>query len=383
MPKHASTPKPARIALIFTVFIVLWILSGLVIRPSGTPASKDDGAQQAPLPSVRFLQGKAAERTRSISVYGVTEAARRIDLKAEVEGKVISIDAREGSLVNQGDLILSIEPRDRQAVLEKAKALVNQREIEFEAARSLEQKELGSKKKTAEALSALEQAKADEINAQVALDNTQIRAPFDGFLEKINVEAGTLVGPNVRIGEGSFNEGSNIVTIVQKTPFIATGQLSELYINEIEPGQSAEAELVTGQKRSGQVTYIGHIADPVTRTFRIEVEIDNREGDIRSGVTSSITIPLEIQKVHAIPSSALSLNDQGELGIKLLEDMRDQEGVKRALVKFHKIEVFDYEGSDVFVTGLPEEISLITVGHAFVREGDEVTAQPDAGKTAQ
>ncbi len=283
------------------------------------------------------------------------------------------IVAKEGSLVQQGDVILTIEERDRKAKVDEAEALVRQYEIEHKTAIELANQGLQSKNRAAQAKAQLEQGRAALIQAQIDYNNTKITAPFAGFLEKINVEEGSLVGPGVRTGEGSLNDGDTIVSLIERDPFLVIGQVSETDIKSIHNGMQADVALITGVRKHGTIVFVGRIADGTTRTFRIEIEIPNKDGSLQSGVTSTITLPLEKRLTHLIPTSALTLNKQGQMGIKFVDSIYvDDAGNRVGTTRFTPVTVFDYTERDILASNLPAEIELITTGHAFVTEGQDV-----------
>ena len=353
--------------------VVAWIASGVLLKAESNAPVKKLPLSEA-VTSVRIETKQAVPKTKIVQVYGVTEASRRVDLKAEVEGRVTKIVAREGSFVTKDAEILHIEMRDREAALAEAEAVVKQRKIDYKVAQKLAMQGYKAETNLAEALAKLEAAKAQAIRAKVSLDNTVIRAPFDGFLEKINAEEGALVGPGILTGQGSLEDGSTIVTIIDRDPLVVSGQISERVIGELSRGTVGKATLVTGETVEGKVVFIGALADSVTRTFRVELEIPNPDGKVASGITAAIAIPVRTEMVHHVSSSTLALDSDGNLGVKVLE-ITDREGNQVAgIVKFHPITIFDNDINGLWVVGLPEEMYLITVGQAFVNDGVTVTS---------
>lgn len=363
--------NPRKTAFLITLVIVLWVLSGLLFGGDDA-ATKNADSVAYEHPHVRIESSVAALRTKEITVYGVTRENRRVDLKAETTGVVTERVAKKGSYLQKGDLILKIETRNRDARVEEAKALVKQREIEFNSASQLSTRGFQAENKLAEAASALEAARAQLINAEIDLHNTNVFAPFDGTLETINVQVGDLVGPNIRTGQGADSDGSTLATVVDRDPFIVIGQLSERVIHDVKEGLPGRAELVTGEVFEGKVRYVESIADPVTRTFAVELEIANPNDLIASGVTAKIYIPVKEQKLHHIASSVLSLDKNGQVGVKVLDEIEGEEesdAKRKGIAHFYPVKIMDTDNDGLWVSGLPDQVELITVGHAYVKEG--------------
>ncbi|MCA8967386.1 MAG: biotin/lipoyl-binding protein, partial [Planctomycetes bacterium] len=145
---------------------------------SGSPAPA--AAQAAASTRVRVATLAAEDIQRELVVQGHTEPARAVTLKAEVDGRVVEIGAERGTRVAAGDLVVRLDARDREARVREARALVRQRELQYEAVRRLEERSFQSQTQVAESLADLEAARATLRQAEVALANTEIRAPLDG-----------------------------------------------------------------------------------------------------------------------------------------------------------------------------------------------------------
>ena len=110
--------------------------------------------------------------------------------------------------------------------------------------------------------------------------------------------------------------------------------------------------------------FLSRSADPQTRTFRVEIEVANDDLSIRDGQTAEIAIASAGVKAHLIPQSAMTLNDDGALGVRLV-DAQDT-------VSFAPIGVMRDTSAGVWVTGLPETANVIVVGQEYVIAGVKV-----------
>ena len=110
------------------------------------------------------------------------------------------------------------------------------------------------------------------------------------------------------------------------------------------------------------------------QSFRIEVEVSNRDRMLRTGVTAEIRVPVESVEAHFISPALLTLNDEGVLGVRTVS--------AEARVEFKPVTVFATRPDGFWITGLPASATIITVGQEFVRHGEPVMAVPDAGGEA-
>ena len=140
------------------------------------------------------------------------------------------------------------------------------------------------------------------------------------------------------------------------------------------PASLGRARLVTGQTVEGTLRFVASVADSSTRTFRIELEVANPGGQISDGVTSEIRLPLERLSAHLVSPAILTLDQAGSLGVKTLTD--------DGRVGFLPVEILETEPRGVWLGGLPEQITLITVGQDFVQVGQKVRAVEEAAMAA-
>jgi membrane fusion protein, multidrug efflux system len=109
------------------------------------------------------------------------------------------------------------------------------------------------------------------------------------------------------------------------------------------------------------VTFLSRSADPTTRTFRVEVEVPNPDLAIRDGQTVEIAIASDGADAHLLPQSALTLNDQGTLGVRVV--------TAEETVAFAPVSILRDTTDGVWVDGLGDAASVIIVGQEFVTDG--------------
>lgn len=167
--------------------------------------------------------------------------------------------------------------------------------------------------------------------------------------------------------------GESVATIIDVEPFVIAGDLSERDVTELQQGQAGYAILTGDIRVDGTLRFIANDADPQSRTYRFELEIPNSPLTIkRMGLSAEIHIPLREVTAHRVTPALLSLNDAGSIGVKTV----DTEGI----VRFHTTTIARSEADGFWVTGLPQQIELITVGQGFVRAGDRVETLPEKGQ---
>jgi multidrug efflux system membrane fusion protein len=349
-----------------SVAVALWLISGQFgeSRESGTPVENASAEAAASKSSVRVRTQSAEKVLRTITVNGKTAPARIVNLAAETDGRIESIGADRGANVERGGVIVRLDKRDREARLSQAKATVKQREVEYEGRLKLKSESYVSEAQLQEAVAFLETAKTELTRAELDLGYMNIRAPFGGALQAREVEVGDFV-----------KRGDPIATFVDNRTIIVSANLSEFDARYVDVGDTAEARLATGETVQGRIRYLAPVADEATRTFGVELEIDNSDGALRVGGTAELRIPAEEVLAHRISPSLLILDDAGNVGVKIV----NQDG----RVEFVVADIALSSNDGFWLAGLPQDATIITVGQGYVASGALVHAVPEGDvKTA-
>ena len=355
LSKYKSWLTSAAIA----VAIAAWLASGSLSNEDSTvPVTDNETVAEEVRTSVRVRSQAAEEVTRTITVNGKTAPARIVEINAETDGRVVSVGAERGERLDRGEVIVRLDERDRKARLAQAEATVKQRELEYAARAKLMNESYVSEAQLQEAAALLETAKAELARARLDIDHMVIRAPFDGALQDRRLEIGAYV-----------KSGDPVATFVDERKLIVSANVSEFDAKYVNKGQPASATLATGQEVRGVIRYVAPVADEATRTFVVELEVDNAAGEYRGGITAKLRIPAETVFAHKISPSLLTLDDDGNLGIKTVNELGQ--------VEFHLADIAMSSSEGVWIAGLPHSASIITVGQGFVNEGSFVNSVPE------
>jgi multidrug efflux system membrane fusion protein len=338
------------------VVVTIWLLSGQFGGTEEIEQASDDAVTAAAHKNAVRVRTQSAEQVmRTIFVNGKTAPARITHLAAETDGRVEYVGAERGASLDTGALIVRLDERDRAARLAQAEATVRQREVEFAARERLKSESYVSEAQLQEAVALLETARAELTRAQLDLGYMAVRAPFAGALQSRSVEIGDFV-----------KRGDPIATYVDNRTIIVSANLSEFDAGFVDVDDAAEARLATGETVRGRIRYVAPVADEATRTFAVELEVDNAHGKLRAGGTAELRIPAEAVFAHRVSPSLLTLDDAGNVGVKIIND--------RGEVEFIVADIALSSSDGVWLAGLPEIATIITVGQGYVASGAVVDA---------
>jgi len=341
------------IACLLLIGAWFWLNSGgKSDEPSSKSSAATNSSEDKPLPSVVTRTIRAEPHAAKIKLFGRSETTREVMLKARTAGSVVSTPIAEGSWVKRGTVVCRQDINARQAVLDQARAQLKSRQVDYDAARQLVERGFGSETQALGAQSALDAAKASVKQAEIELDNIIIRAPFSGIYDKHIAEIGDYLGPGQPCGQ-----------LIELNPLTVVIELTESQLPLITKGQKADIELATGETVSGLIKLVDSRANPATRTFKTELSVPNPELKLKAGVTASVTLQGKEETAHLIPGQILSLNANGEVGVKYL-DYENR-------VRFAVTSTIDETSSGIWVTGLPSTSKIILKGQDYVAIGAE------------
>jgi len=353
------------ISITLAILALVWILSGTfsgtlsaqqqnIQADPGLIESDSDAANTvAPLFKVKVKHITAEPLLDSIELQGSIESAREIEIKAETNGTIRALKATKGEEVSQGQQILSLALNDRIARLERAKAELKVRQVDLKSGLSLKEKNLLSENQHQQNIANVVAAKAEVQEIEVEIQQTSIKAAFKGILDEIHVELGDYVSP-----------GTPLATLVDKQYITLSTEVPQQHISKLAIGQKVSGTLLDGTHLEGEISYISSSADKNTRTFKIEAKAPNDSNLKRFGQSARIRIYLGERFAHKLSPSLLNLSSEGLLQIKGV-DSEDR-------VITSTVDIIRSENNGVWLSGLPDQFQLITVGQGFVSPGELV-----------
>ena len=315
--------------------------------------TKKSDNEKIQLPFVIVKKSSEFNTKNILIIRGRTEAIRKVEVRAEVNGGVISEPRLKGSRIKKDETLCEIAAGTRFVTLSEAKMRLLEAEKKSNVVQSLGEKGYSTETNKLTQKTILETAKAQLAKAEYEISKLVIKAPFAGILEDNTAEIGSFL-----------NIGSLCATIIDLSEIKLIGYIPEVKIREISLGSIASGTTVSGISTTGKVSFISRQADPITKTFRVEILANNSKELMRDGETIEIEINLDSNKAHLLPQSVLTLNDEGEIGVKTVINNK---------VEFFRVNILRDQQNGLLVDGLPKVVDVITVGQEFVVNGQEVS----------
>jgi membrane fusion protein, multidrug efflux system len=353
----------------FIVFIAAaaWVLTGEFSAVGSQAQEKAEAATNAPaaeakkvLRTVAVMAPPLADHAVSIRISGLTESDKRVAMATRVGGIITKLPVRQGDRVKAGDLILSLDAEEKKSMVKTAEQTLAQRKAEAEASQSLAKRGNLPKLQLDAARSALSTAQSQLDAAKAELDRLEIIAPYDGVLDKVDVQLGS-----------SVQQGAPVATLLALDPIIAVGEISERSLGSVKIGGKAQVRLVDGRMADGTIRYISKEANAQTRTYRVEVAIANADTSIPAGMTAEVMLWAAPVKAIQVPRSVVTLSQDGDFGVRGID--KDNKAF------FLPVTLIDDATNALVLTGVPDGTRVIVAGQDLVKDGETVTpVAPDA-----
>ena len=337
----------AAIALVTLYFVARTLFGG----HSSTADAKPTQAQGPPGVQVKLIP--EVQRQYDVVVRGRTQATRSVVVRSETAGVVAQAAVLQGTPVKQGQVLCRLAVDARQATLDQARAAAKSAELTQQQNVQLAKQGYRAQAQVLQGQAQLDATHAAVRQAEIALEQVNIKAPFAGVFDQRAAEVGAYLSPGQPCG-----------TMIELDPLLVVGDLPETEAGKLRVGAGATARLVSGQTLSGKIRYVAHDADPQTRTYHLEIALPNPGMAVRSGLSAEVRIAAGTGPAHLVPVSSLVLDSAGRQGVRYVgPDGR---------VAFAPVRMAEETAEGLWVTGLSGPVSLIVVGQSYVADGQKV-----------
>ncbi len=303
-----------------------------------------------------------------LEALGTLRANEAVTLSATVTETVRAIHFDDGQLVNANDILVEMTDREENALLQEARATLDEAEKQYERVKSMVDAKLANRASLDERLQLLESARARWQATRSRLEDRLIIAPFTGVVGMRDLSVGALVRP-----------GDVITTLDDISSMKLDMTLPAVYLDLIRPGMPVIA--ATAGQRSlqieGAVTSISPRIDPATRSFRVRAQLPNPEGELRPGMLMAVRLTtLEAPRL-LLPEEAVV-----QEGFKKFVYVIDPLTQPVRVIKREVVTGARLAGSVVVLGGVEAGDRVVTHGTMHLKDGAEVVINAeDDGRT--
>ncbi|MCP4922601.1 MAG: efflux RND transporter periplasmic adaptor subunit [bacterium] len=338
-----------------------WIIGGTVIAAAIIllivilTRSSEPEKRAFTAPAIEVENVRRGNITRKLSTVGTLKANQSVTMRAQVRGRIETVSFRGGEHVKKGEALITLEKAEYKSAHKEAQARFTLAENEFERAKKLADSNQGPQKLKEKAKAELQAAEAALERAQINLDRTVIRAPFDGLVGLQHVSPGTLVSDN-----------QDLITFVDITPIKVDFRIAAEFAHRLSRGQELSVE-VDGFKKPfpALVEAIDAQIDPNSHTLAVRGLMMNKLGLLKAGLFGRVNLSIgSKENVLLVPEGSLE-SDGEQTFVFRVEELESQTFAVKTPVTTGLRE----EGNVEIVRGLTENDRIITAGQFKIRHG--------------
>ena len=292
-----------------------------------------------------------------IEVTGKLEAEEDAYISPEMNGQIETIHVNEGQTVKKGDLLVSLNTSLIESSIREVDAGLELATKFYDKQKELWDQSIGSEMQYLEAKNAVEQAEARLATLNVQLNMARVKAPFSGVVETIFKKEGELAVP-----------GMQLVQLIRLDNLKLYGDISERYMTSISKGDDVIVNFpdVGGLSINAPIFRVGNVIDDASRTFRIEVKIDNKDKLLKPNMYSIIRInDFSSSSAYVVPSFVIKQDIKGNY--LYIADTKENKARKRYVSTG-----LTYEDQTMIQEGVDKGEKVILLGFSQVSDGVDI-----------
>jgi membrane fusion protein (multidrug efflux system) len=245
-------------------------------------------ARTAPTVPVTVHEVEPVTVVDRIRLPGMIEALNRVEVAAQVAGKVEALPVGEGGTVRKGDVLVRIETDDYRIAVERAEATLALAEKTIERTRRLVEQDIRTPEELEADENALAQARNALAQARLNLERTEIRSPIDGIVDEVMPETGELI-----------SLGMPVALVVQTDPLKVEVAIPEKDVSYVRNLEEAEVEIDAvrgGMTVTGRRTYLSFAPMRESLVYILRLQIPNPDGTLRPGMFAEAQVVREVRR---------------------------------------------------------------------------------------
>ena len=313
------------------------------------------------LPLVATYEVTPQEFNHFTSFQGTVKTMKNINVYHEIPGQLLEVMVVEGQKVEKDQVLARIDDGGLLAQLAQAKSQLLLAETVFNRQERLWSQNIGSEIQFLQAKTQFESAEKAVDALSLQAEKSVVRAPFDGTVDQIFKEPGTIVAPGM---------GSELFRVVNIDEVYVEVDVPETHITSISEGSKVRVNLsAIGEEIDARISRVSKVINPSNRSFSVEVPLENKSGFIRPNLMASVAInDYSNKSAIMIPQSVVSENAEGKQYCFALEKSAEGYVAKRLIIETGKTS----EDFIEVLEGIENGALLITEGAKKVSDNQPV-----------
>ena len=319
----------------------------------------DDNAQ---LPLVSVLNINSQEFHHYLELQGDVMTDQNVLVYPQMAGTLQRVYVKEGQRVTKGQVLGTIDDGGLSSQLAQMKTQLALAKTTFERQEKLWKQNIGSEIQYLQAKTQYEAQESGVKQLESVVGKSSLKAPFSGIVDQIIKDQGTVVSPG---------PGAEVFRVVNLKNMYVEVEVPEAHLPTVTPGKLVEVHFpILGKTIQSKVKQTSNFINPGNRSFRVEIPVSNKDGNIKPNLTAVAKINDYTNKnAILIPQSVLSENAAGEQYVYLAQKNGESEVLSKKVI----IELGKTQGDNVEVlSGLKAGDNIIVEGARSVRDNQQI-----------
>lgn len=314
------------------------------------------------VPLVTAIELKNEIFTHYLEIQGNVKTKQNVLIYPEMAGSLVSVFVKEGQLVTKGQVLAKIDDGGMSQQVAQLEATTALAETTYERQKRLWDQKIGSEIQFLQTKTNFEATKNQLAQFKKQLQKSTITAPFSGIIDEVIKDKGTIVSPG---------PGSEIFRIVNLNNMFIEAEVPETYITNITEGKDVVINFpILGTTLETKVRQTGNFINPANRTFKIEVGVPNKDGNVKPNLTAKLKInDYTNPSAILIPQSIISENAEGDQYVYVIKNIDGDFGTANQVV----VKTGKTQGDVIEVLeGISAGDKLIEAGARSVKNGQQI-----------
>ena len=293
-----------------------------------------------------------------IALQGVVASDQNVNLHPEIGGTVKRIFVKEGQKVSKGQTLIQLDASMFKDKVSELKTQLNLATTTFERQERLWNQKIGSEMQYLGAKTQKEALEKSLNSLYTQIGKMKVKAPFSGIIDQIYAKTGELSSPQMPM-----------LRLINLNKMYLEADVPETFLSKIKKGTPVLVDFVSINKQLvAKINEIGNFINPNNRSFKIKIEVSNKDHKIKPNLLADIKINDLSAKGIVLPTNLIQINQKGEQFVYAIRT----DTLKTTVVKKTLTLGESYNNEVLILTGLKANETIVNKGGKFVKDGDEV-----------
>jgi RND family efflux transporter MFP subunit len=293
-----------------------------------------------------------------ITLQGVVASDKNAMLRPEMGGTIQRILVKEGQRVSKGQTLVQLDASSFNDKVTELKTQLSLAKTTYERQKRLWDQKIGSEMQYLNAKTQKEGLENTLNSLYTQIRKMKIRAPFSGIVDAVIPKIGELTSPQ-----------TPVIRLINLNKVYIEADVPETYLTSIKKGTPVLIDFISINKQvTAKVNEVGNFINPNNRSFKIKIQLSNRDHSIKPNLLAELKINDFTTKGVVLPSHLIQMNQKGENYVFSIKE----DNLKTSVVKRVLDLGIEYNNKTLIASGLQVNEHIVLEGGKFIKDGDEV-----------